>query len=496
MKNLIKKSNNEDPFFSIIDVGSFSIRLVVYDSLSIASRTLFNEKVICNLGRNVNASGNIDSDTINYVINVLDRFIGITKTINSQKPIIIATAAIRMAKNKGEIVDAVFKKFNIKIQILSEKDEGEYAALGTIYSHKEVRGLVGDLGGGSLELTEVKSDKVVTFLNSLPLGHSFLESMGEYYSSHINKYIFKNLKKIDKINYKNFYAVGGSFRVIAKLYMTLQNSDLKVIQDYVIPANGIKEIIKSNLFKKGSINSKLLSKITKSRRNSMPYALNILECLIEYFEIKDIYFSSSGIREGWIKNIISTNSKNTFLYQIERLAHNSMNKDLAIKLYKWISKSLDDFKFNEDLLKSACWISNIAWDVHPEHRRMYAMERVLWYPFYRISREERIELALTMYFRHSNAIKNELAEKYLSQIDENTKIRCRFIGQCLRLAHHITGGISSKNLDSCYLKLKKDYLKLHVIGENSIFYGEAIPRGLKNAANAIGIYKTEIKFNN
>lgn len=228
----------------------------------------------------------------------------------------------------------------------------------------------------------------------------------------------------------------------------------------------------------------------------MPYALNVLECLIEYFEIKDIYFSSSGIREGWIKNIISTNNKNTFLYQIERLAHNSMNKELAIKLYKWISKSLDDFKFNEDLLKSACWISNIAWDVHPEHRRMYAMERVLWYPFYRISREERIELALTMYFRHSNAIKNELAEKYLSQIDENTKIRCRFIGQCLRLAHHITGGISSKNLDSCYLRLKKDYLRLHVIGENSIFYGEAIPRGLKNAANAIGIYKTEIKFNN
>ena len=99
-----------------------------------------------------------------------------------------------------------------------------------------------------------------------------------------------------------------------------------------------------------------------------------------------------------------------------------------------------------------------------------------------------------MYFRHSNGIKDKNVEEFYNQIDDDKKNLCKFIGQCLRLAHHITGGVSTKNLRLCDLKFKKGSLKLIVKDKHSIFYGEAIPRGLKNAANAISAYSSEIKF--
>lgn len=480
--------------FSIIDIGSFSIRLVVYDSLSVAARTLFNEKVICNLGKVVAVNSKIEGKELKFMLDVLDRFVSISKSMNSQTPTFLATSAIRISQNRLQIEKIIKDRFDANLKILSEESEGKFAALGILYSHKNVTGIVGDLGGGSLELTCVNGD--IDFLGSLKLGYAFLENIGEPFSYSVNDHIVKSLKKIKNHEYRNFYAVGGSFRVIARLYMFLKKINLKVVQDFSISSQNIKNILKKNLVTKNKkINTDLLLNITKSRRNSLPYALNVLEHMISFFNVKDVYFSSSSIREGYINSLIKGSNNDAFLFQIQRLADQTMTSSMANGLFKWLKDVSSTFNISDDILMSACWISNIAWDVHPEHRRMYAMERVLWYPFYRISREERIELALTMYFRHSNAIKNKLAEKYLSQIDGNTKIRCRFIGQCLRLAHHITGGISSKNLDTCYLRLKKDNLKLHVIGKNSIFYGEAIPRGLKNAANAIGIYKTEIKFN-
>ena len=480
--------------FSIIDIGSFSIRLVVYDSLSVAARTLFNEKVICNLGKVVAVNSKIEGKELKFMLDVLDRFVSISKSMNSQTPTFLATSAIRISQNRLQIEKIIKDRFDANLKILSEESEGKFAALGILYSHKNVTGIVGDLGGGSLELTCVNGD--INFLGSLKLGYAFLENIGKPFSYSVNDHIVKSLKKIKNHEYRNFYAVGGSFRVIARLYMFLKKINLKVVQDFSISSQNIKNILKKNLVTKNKkINTDLLLNITKSRRNSLPYALNVLEHMISFFNVKDVYFSSSSIREGYINSLIKGSNNDAFLFQIQRLADQTMTSSMANGLFKWLKDVSSTFNISDDILMSACWISNIAWDVHPEHRRMYAMERVLWYPFYRISREERIELALTMYFRHSNAIKNKLAEKYLSQIDGNTKIRCRFIGQCLRLAHHITGGISSKNLDTCYLRLKKDNLKLHVIGKNSIFYGEAIPRGLKNAANAIGIYKTEIKFN-
>ena len=499
-KNKTIENKNNETFsinnpFAIIDIGSFSLRLVIYDSISVASRTLFNEKVISNLGKVIIKKNYIDKESTQFLIDILERFFSILKSVEIEDPVILATAAIRNASNREEFKKLVHKLFGIKMKILDEREEGKLAALGTSYSHKDVNGIVGDLGGGSLELTEMDGLKNINFLDSLSIGHTFLQSLGDYNSPKVEKYIDKNLNRVARRKTDNFYAVGGSFRVIAKLNMHLMNNSLKIIQDYAINSDDISNNIKKNLFNNKKLNENFLLKVTKSRRNSIPYAFKIMEKLINHFSIKRIYFSSSGIREGYIySRILSNKNRDPFIFQIKRMANNSMKESMAEALYEWIKSSTDSSILNSNVLRSACWVSNIAWDIHPEHRRLYAMERILWYPFYGIDRSERIELALVMYFRHSNGVKDKLVNEFYNQIDQKTRMRCRFVGQCLRLAHHITGGISEKNLDLCLLKNKKGILKLLVKGKHSIFYGQSIPRGLKNAAQSMGLEGSEIKF--
>ena len=101
---------------------------------------------------------------------------------------------------------------------------------------------------------------------------------------------------------------------------------------------------------------------------------------------------------------------------------------------------------------------------------------------------------MIMYFRHSNGIKDKFVEEFYNKLSYKVQRRCKFIGQCLRLAHHITGGVSQKNLNLCELKIKKESLKLFVQGNSSLFYGQGITRGLRNIANSIGLKESDIKF--
>ena len=195
-KNKTIENKNNETFsinspFAIIDIGSFSLRLVIYDSISVASRTLFNEKVISNLGKVVIKKNYIDKESTQFLIDILERFFSILKSVEIEDPVILATAAIRNASNREEFKKLVHKLFGIKMKILDEREEGKLAALGTSYSHKDVNGIVGDLGGGSLELTKMDGLKNINFLDSLPIGHTFLQNLGDYNSPKVEKYIDK-----------------------------------------------------------------------------------------------------------------------------------------------------------------------------------------------------------------------------------------------------------------------------------------------------------------
>ena len=154
---------------AVIDIGSNSIRMLIYDDFSSSRVPFFNEKAVCELGKNLDKSRKLHKAGAVYALKVLKRFSEILNVSKITNLKIIATAVLREAMDAKPFVEEVEKLFKKKIEILSGYEEAECSAEGVKIGFDNVDGLVADLGGGSLELARVENG-IITNKTSLPLG--------------------------------------------------------------------------------------------------------------------------------------------------------------------------------------------------------------------------------------------------------------------------------------------------------------------------------------
>ena len=171
LKNLFKFQSNKKSKQAIIDLGSNSIRMLIYDNFKISPIPVFNEKAVCKLGKNLDKSKKLNPDGIKSSLKVLNRFKEILDISDVQDLEIIATAAFREATDASEFLREIEKIFNKKPLVLSGEEEARTSANGVMVGFDEVDGLVADLGGGSLELARVSKNQIIE-TTSLPLGVS------------------------------------------------------------------------------------------------------------------------------------------------------------------------------------------------------------------------------------------------------------------------------------------------------------------------------------
>ena len=156
----LPRSARKDGRLAVIDIGSNSIRLVVFDGLKRAPATMFNEKVLCGLGRGLERSGHLNPEGVSLAIPNLVRFTALAKAMGIERVDLIGTAAVRDAEDGLDFVEAVQKETGHTIRVLSGAEEAQLSALGVIAGNPEADGIMGDLGGGSLELVEVNNGKI------------------------------------------------------------------------------------------------------------------------------------------------------------------------------------------------------------------------------------------------------------------------------------------------------------------------------------------------
>ena len=203
-------SNKNNPI-AIIDIGSSSVRLVIFDEQNFSASVIFNEKVTLNLGKGIFMK-RIGESELQNLIQVLKRFFHLCKNVKKKNLHIFGSAALRLAENQNLIVKKLKSEFDHDIRVLTGEEEGELSAKGVFFSHHEIDGIVGDFGGGSLELTEVNTSKQIKFIESLVIGHVVLKKIGNFDDKKVRKYIDDSIQKVKLNKYSNFYAVGGSFR--------------------------------------------------------------------------------------------------------------------------------------------------------------------------------------------------------------------------------------------------------------------------------------------
>src|SRR5262244_824671 len=245
------------PPVAVIDIGSNSVRLVVYEGLTRSPTPIFNEKVLAGLGREVQTTKLLAPDAVEKALAALRRFRTLCDRIDVPSLWVIATAACREAKNGKAFVDEAERICRTRIEVISGKREAELSALGVVSGFHKPDGLVGDLGGGSLELTDVLGHRLGAGL-TLPLGGLALQDISSRSIKKAEKIVRTALGTAKLLNAgkgRSFYAIGGTWRALARLHMRQTGYPLHVMHGYVIPADEARDF--SNLVRR--VNPETLS---------------------------------------------------------------------------------------------------------------------------------------------------------------------------------------------------------------------------------------------
>ena len=437
---------------AVIDIGSNSVRLVVFEGATLTPIPLFNEKCLCGLGRELASTGRLGDDAIERALMALRRFVSVVEQIGAVKLCVIATAAAREAENGRDFIDAATKICGKPIEVISGVREAELAAAGVLAGDANADGLAGDMGGGSLELIDI-ADGALSHGVTLPLGGLRLIDRSEKCLKKTKKLVDDALEKVDWLDVgkgRPFYVVGGTWRAFVKLYMAEHNYPLKVLHGFKMPCDEALEFA-DHLIKNDNLKDlKGLSQVSKQRRPVVPYGAVSLVQLIKRIKPSEIIASNFGVREGLLYTMLDAEEleKDPLLAACEDLAMlRSRSPEHAYELCDWTDKLFEAVGIEESqeerrLRYAACLTSDIGWRTHPSFRAERTMSSIAYSVFSGIDHIGRAFLSMASFFRH-NGPGAKIDDEVLSELlSSEMLLRSRIVGSAIRTAHMVSAGVT------------------------------------------------------
>jgi exopolyphosphatase/guanosine-5'-triphosphate,3'-diphosphate pyrophosphatase len=279
---------------AVIDIGSNSVRMVIFDLLKSKSAPVFNEKVFCGLGRDLNRTGSLNKNGRKTALLTLEAFALLARAKQVQKIIAVGTAALRDAKDGKQFIESVFKKTNIKIKIIKGEEEAYFAALGVLAFDPKAEGLVADFGGGSLEIAEIKRG-VIHNGETYPFGAFRVDRLG----SKIYETVKQSLRteSAHQIKIKNLYIIGGSWRALLQCYFMHLSIEEHRLQGFKISATTLKKFC-ALIETKTPKQLIALYDIESHRAELLRTSSRVLRATIDAFKALNVIVSTAGIRDG------------------------------------------------------------------------------------------------------------------------------------------------------------------------------------------------------
>lgn len=438
---------NELSPVAVVDIGSNSVRLVVYEGAIRAPTPLFNEKVLCGLGRSLASTGRLAADAVARALRALRRFRALIDQMGVVHVEVIATAAAREASNGAEFIAQAERVIGAPITVLSGTKEAELAALGVVAGIHDADGFAGDLGGGSLELINIDKGKLAD-ATTLPLGGLRLIDASGGSLKKARDIVDAELAKVDwleKGRGRNFYAIGGTWRALARLHMTQVGYPLSIMHNYRIDAaDALKFASLLDQQSQGSLAG--IRDISSARRETIPYGALVLERLLRQVRPKTVVISVYGIREGLLYSLLSDAEKDRdpLLAACDDLARRrSRSIDSAYELCFWTDALFrgpgpGETPEQRRLRHAACLLSDIGWHGHPDYRGIQSLNLIAHGNFVGVDHPGRAFLALTVYYRNEGLIKDELSQSLIELVDKDMVKRARILGAAFRAAHMVS----------------------------------------------------------
>ncbi|WP_445682015.1 Ppx/GppA phosphatase family protein [Radicibacter daui] len=473
----------------VVDIGSNSIRIVVYSRLGRAPVVIHNEKVLCGLGKTLEQSGKLNPEGVELAIVNLARFRHLAEAMRLVRLDVIATAAVRDAVDGPEFVARVRRECGLDITVISGEEEARLSAVGVISGTPWADGVMGDLGGGSLELVGI-DDHALGSMVTTPLGP--LRLMG--ISGGKDALVAEIDKRLDAVRWlssyagRNFYPVGGAWRSLAKAHMEQTGHPIHIVHDYEVSGPEITELA-SRVAAMGKPEIEKLPGASRRRRDVLPVACLVLERLLMRLEPRSVIFSAFGLREGVLFDQLpdSERIKDPLLDACEALEHTLGRFGHGEILTAWTSPLFPEETPGERRLRVAtCTLSDVGWFEHPDYRAEHAYLRVLRMPFAALSHPERAFLALAIHARYSGDAGGGFTADARRLLDERQVEQAVRLGLALRLAHNLSGGAPAL-LAPTDLTLTDSSLLLSLPREEDVMIGDAVMRRFEALASALGV---------
>jgi len=490
----VKGRLDHGPPIAVIDIGSNSVRLVVYEGLTRSPTPIFNEKTLCGLGREVQTTGLLARDAIDKSLGALKRFRALCKTLHVRKTWAIATAACRDADNGDDFVERAERIIGTKIEILSGKREANLTALGVVSGIHRPDGLVGDLGGGSLELVDIQGARAKSG-TTLPLGGLALQDISAKSLKRAEKIVkdeLSDVRFLREAEGRTFYAVGGTWRALARLHMWQTGYPFHVMHNYRISARDALEF--SRLVHR--VDAESLSQIetvNAARRPLLAYGALVLEHLVRIGRPREVVVSVLGVREGLLYDMLNQQERKRDPLIVAASDLNilrSRSPRHGDELIEWTdrlmaSSGLEETSEEWRLRHAACLLGDIGWRAHPDYRGEQSLNIIAHGAFVGVDHPGRAFLALSVFFRHVGLTDDELSPRLRELATTRMLDRARVLGAAMRVAYMITAGQSGV-LPKTPLKVERGKLNLRMPRHYAALGGDRVFNRLRQLARLIG----------
>jgi exopolyphosphatase/guanosine-5'-triphosphate,3'-diphosphate pyrophosphatase len=435
----------------VIDIGSNSVRLVVYERLARSPTPLFNEKMLAGLGAGVAETGRLTDEAVAKTTAVLRRFVALAHRMEVKELEVLATSAAREAKNGPGLIAEAQKICGVAVQVLSGAEEARLAAHGIIAGFQRPDGVAGDLGGGSLELTDVAGTQVGDG-DSLKLGGLSLQTMSRgslRAAREVAREALDGSAVLRRLPGRAFYAIGGTWRSLARLHMHDSGYPLHVMHEYRMDPDELRDFLRV-LVRAPLDQVPGISVVSKQRQTLLPFGAVVLDEVLGAGKPSSVSMSALGLREGLLYSKLSSEEreKDPLLSAAAELSLlRSRSPAHGEELIPWTEQAMAELGLEETeeekrLRAAACLLADIGWRAHPDYRGEQSLNIISNAAFVGVDHPGRAFLALTTYYRHAGLSDEELGPGIREIASLRYREGARALAGALRVAYIISGAVA------------------------------------------------------
>lgn len=487
---------------AVLDIGSNSVRLVVYERHARALTPLYNEKASCALGRGVASSGRMADENVQMALTAIQRFALVSQLMRVGAVHVLATSAVRDAANRDSFVAAVEKIMRTPVRVLSGEEEAHFAALGVVAGMPDFDGVVGDLGGGSLELSAL-DDGLESVGETHELGVIRLQDDTKGAPAKARALARSRLLDSMLAGRKPggaFCAIGGTWRALCKLHQILSEYPLHMVQHYEVPATEMirfcEEIVDAVKAGKAMPGADFVS---SSRRELVPYGAAVLVEVLKAGRFEKVVFSALGVREGYLYGLLTPEQQ-----QIDPLLEAA--DELSILRSRSPAHAIDLIDFTAEvfaaigveetpedvrLRKVACHLADIGWRGHPDYRGEQSVDMIAYGSFIGLDHPSRAFLAEVLAVRYMGLKHKSISQALLNLAGTAASARARLIGAAFRVAYPMSAAMPGV-LPRIGFELVGDRLVLQLPSDLAFLAGDHLQSRLDQLASVSGVKQTGI----